>query len=563
MATLSGDLPFIPAYEAPPTYLNAGHTVRSWLLTKDHKRIALLYLFSITFFFAIGGVAATLMRIHLLTPTGLLVEEATYNKLFTLHGVIMVWFFLIPSIPTTLGNFLIPLMIGARDLAFPRLNLFSWYLFIGAGFFVLLALILGGVDTGWTFYTPYSSTFSNSHVTLAVIAIFINGFSSILTGLNFIVTIHTMRAPGMTWFRLPLFCWSHYATSLVMVLATPVLAITLLLVGIEHVFRVGIFDPALGGDPVLMQHLFWFYSHPAVYIMILPAFGVISELVTCFSRKRPFGYEFIAFSSLAIAMIGFLVWAHHMFVANISIYAGMAFSLLSFLVAVPSAIKVFNWTATLYKGSVALDTPMLCALGFIGLFTLGGLTGVMLATLGFDVHVHDTYFVIAHFHYIMVGGSVIAYFGGLHFWWPKITGRMYNEWAGRITAATIFLGFNLTFFPQFVLGYLGMPRRYHSYPPEFQVFNVLSTAGASILAVGYVLPLFYLMWSLKYGRLAGPNPWRATGLEWQTTSPPPKDNFEKMPVVTEEPYAYHKMAPQGMAALGSVAAAEARETGGE
>jgi cytochrome c oxidase subunit 1 len=562
MATISGDLPFIPAYEAPPTYLNAGHTVRSWLLTKDHKRIALLYLFSITFFFAIGGVAATLMRIHLLTPTGLLVEEATYNKLFTLHGVIMVWFFLIPSIPTTLGNFLIPLMIGARDLAFPRLNLFSWYLFISAGFFVLLALILGGVDTGWTFYTPYSSTFSNSHVTLAVIAIFINGFSSILTGLNFIVTIHTMRAPGMTWFRLPLFCWSHYATSLVMVLATPVLAITLLLVGIEHVFRVGIFEPALGGDPVLMQHLFWFYSHPAVYIMILPAFGVISELVTCFSRKRPFGYEFIAFSSLAIAMIGFLVWAHHMFVANISIYAGMAFSLLSFLVAVPSAIKVFNWTATLYKGSVALDTPMLCALGFIGLFTLGGLTGVMLATLGFDVHVHDTYFVIAHFHYIMVGGSVIAYFGGLHFWWPKITGRMYNEWAGRITAATIFLGFNLTFFPQFVLGYLGMPRRYHSYPPEFQVFNVLSTAGASILAVGYVLPLFYLMWSLKYGRLAGPNPWRATGLEWQTTSPPPKDNFEKMPVVTEEPYAYHKMAPQGMASLGSVAVAEARETGG-
>ncbi|MDB5292273.1 MAG: ctaD [Phycisphaerales bacterium] len=560
MATIPGDLPYIPAYEAPKSYLNIAHTVRSWLLTKDHKRIALLYLFSITFFFAIGGIAATLIRIHLLTPSGLLVEEATYNKLFTMHGVIMVWFFLIPSIPTTLGNFLIPLMIGARDLAFPRLNLASWYLFIFSGVFLLLALTLGGVDTGWTFYTPYSSTFSNSHVTLAVLAVFINGFSSILTGLNFIVTIHTMRAPGMTWFRLPLFCWSHYATSLVMVLATPVLAITLLLVGIERVFRVGIFDPSLGGDPVLMQHLFWFYSHPAVYIMILPAFGVISELVTCFSRKHPFGYEFIAFSSLAIAMIGFLVWAHHMFVANISIYAGMAFSLLSFMVAVPSAIKVFNWTATLYKGSVSFDTPMLCALGFIGLFTLGGLTGVMLATLGFDVHVHDTYFVIAHFHYIMVGGSVIAYFGGLHYWWPKMTGRMYPEWPGRIAAATIFLGFNLTFFPQFVLGYLGMPRRYHSYPPEFQVYNVLSTAGASILAVGYALPMFYLLWSLRYGRLAGPNPWRATGLEWQTPSPPPKDNFEKTPVVTEEPYAYYKMAPQGMEALGSVAAAQARET---
>ena len=414
----------------------------------------------------------------------------------------------------------------------------SWYIYILGGVFTLAAAAAGGVDTGWTFYTPYSSIYSNTHVALTVIGIFITGFSSILTGLNFIVTIHTMRAPGMTWFRLPLFVWAHYATSIIFILGTPVIAITLALVALERLFGLGIFNPELGGDPLLFQHLFWFYSHPAVYIMILPGMGVISELITCFSRKRVFGYDFIAFSSLAIAVLGFLVWGHHMFVSGQSVYASMIFSLLSMLVAIPSAIKVFNWTATLYKGSISFDAPMLYALGFIGLFTIGGLTGLFLATLGVDIHVHDTYFVIAHFHYIMVGSAVMAYLGGIHFWWPKMTGRKYPEPLARLAAVIIFLGFNLTFFPQFVLGYLGMPRRYHVYPPEFQVLNVMSTAGASILAVGYVLPLAYLIWSLRYGVVAGMNPWKAKGLEWETPSPPPTDNFEVTPTVVHEAYAY-------------------------
>jgi cytochrome c oxidase subunit 1 len=455
-----------------------------------------------------------------------------------MHGVTMIFFFLIPSIPAVLGNFLIPIMIGARDLAFPRLNLASWYIYMLGGLFTLAAAAAGGVDTGWTFYTPYSSIYSNTHVALTVVGIFVTGFSSILTGLNFIVTIHTMRAPGMTWFRLPLFVWSHYATSIIFVLGTPVIAITLTLVALERLFGLGIFNPELGGDPLLFQHLFWFYSHPAVYIMILPGMGVISELIPCFSRKRIFGYDFVAFSSLGIAVLGFLVWGHHMFVSGQSIYASMIFSLLSMLVAIPSAIKVFNWTATLYKGSISFDAPMLYALGFIGLFTIGGLTGLFLASLGIDLHVHDTYFVIAHFHYIMVGSAVMAYLGGIHFWWPKMTGRKYPEPLARLAAIVIFLGFNLTFFPQFVLGYLGMPRRYHVYPPEFQVLNVMSSAGASILAVGYLLPLVYLIWSLRYGAVAGMNPWKAKGLEWETSSPPPTDNFDTAPIVTQEAYAY-------------------------
>ena len=525
-------------------YLNVSYGVKSWLFTTDHKRIAWLYLLSVTFFFFIGGMAATLLRLELLTPQGDLVQAETYNKLFTMHGVMMIFFFLIPSIPAVLGNFLIPMMIGARDLAFPRLNLTSWYLYMIGGLLAIGAAVAGGVDTGWTFYTPYSSIYSNSHVTLTVCGIFINGFSTILTGLNFIVTVHKMRAPGMTWFRLPLFVWSHYATSIIFILGTPVVAIALALVAIERVFRLGIFDPELGGDPVLFQHLFWFYSHPAVYIMILPGMGVVSELVACFSRKRIFGYSFVAFASLAIAVLGFLVWGHHMFVSGQSIYAGMIFSLLSMMVAIPSAIKVFNWTATLYKGSISLDAPMLYAMGFIGLFTIGGLTGIFLATLAIDVHVHDTYFIVAHFHYIMVGGAVMAYLGGIHFWWPKMTGRLYPEAWARLAAVTIFLGFNLTFFPQFILGYIGMPRRYHAYPPEFQVLNVMSSAGASILAVGYLLPLIYLIWSVRYGAIAGMNPWKATGLEWETPSPPPTDNFDKTPIVTREPYDYARGEPQ-------------------
>jgi len=519
-------------------YLNADYGIRSWLLTVDHKRIALLYLASITLFFFLGGFFAVLIRLELLTPQGDMVQSETYNKLFTMHGVIMVFFFLIPSIPAVLGNFLVPMMIGAKDLAFPRINLLSWYVYIVGGLFTFASIVAGGVDTGWTFYTPYSSTYSNGYVIATGIGVFITGFSSILTGLNFIVTIHKMRAPGLTWFRLPLFIWAHYATSLIMMLGTPVIAITMVLLALERAFHIGVFDPALGGDPVLFQHLFWFYSHPAVYIMILPAMGVVSELISCFSRKYVFGYHFIAFSSLGIAVLGFLVWGHHLFVSGQSAYAGLIFSFLSFLVAIPSAIKVFNWTATLYKGSISYQAPMLYAFGFIGLFAIGGLTGLFLAALGLDVHVHDTYFVVAHFHYIMVGGTVMAYLGGVHFWWPKITGRMYPEGWARFSALVVFLGFNLTFLPQFILGYLGMPRRYHAYPAEFQVLNVMSTAGASILGAGYLLPMIYFLWSLKYGALAGPNPWGATGLEWRTSSPPPTENFKQTPVVTEEPYEY-------------------------
>ncbi len=519
-------------------YLNSSYGLKSWLLTQDHKRIAVLYLITITLFFFIGGAMAVLIRLELLTPGPDLLQSDTYNKVFTMHGIMMIFGFLIPSIPATLGNFLIPMMIGAKDLAFPKINLLSWYIFVVGGLFMFGAMVAGGVDTGWTFYTPLSTQYVNTNVIPTAVGILIAGFSSIFTGLNFIVTIHRMRAPGMTWFRMPLFVWSQYAASLIMVLGTPVLAITLLLVALERGFHIGIFNPQYGGDPVLFQHMFWFYSHPAVYIMILPGMAVISEVIPCFARKRIFGYTAVALSSLAIAVFGFLVWAHHMFVSGISVYSALIFSLVSFLVAIPSAIKVFNWTATMYRGSISFETPMLYAMAFLGLFTIGGLTGLFLAALGVDTHVHHTYFVVAHFHYVMVGGMVLAYLCGLHFWWPKMTGRMYPEAPAKLSALIVFIGFNLTFFPQFVLGYMGMPRRYHAYPPEFQVLNVLSSAGATILAVGLLMPMVYFAWSLKYGKIAGPNPYRATGLEWQTSSPPPTHNFEETPIVTRDPYDY-------------------------
>jgi cytochrome c oxidase subunit 1 len=525
-------------------YLNNGFGLKSWLLTLDHKRIALLYLFTTTFFFIIGGTAAALIRLELLTPAGDLVSSDTYNKLFSIHGIIMVFFFLVPVAPAVLGNFLIPLMIGAKDVALPRLNLFSWYLFAIGGCVELYMMIAGGVDTGWTFTTPLSTHYVNTHVIGAAMGIFIAGFSSILTGINFIVTIHKMRAPGLTWFRLPLFIWSYYATSIIFVLATPVIAISMVLVVVERLTGIGVFDPTKGGDPLLFQHLFWFYSHPAVYVMILPGMGIISEVIACFSRKRVFGYTAVAFSSVAIAVFSFLVWAHHMFIMGISTYSALVFSFFSMLVAIPSAIKVFNWSTTMYKGSITFDTPMLYAFGFIGLFTMGGCTGVMLASLGLDIHLTETYFIVAHFHYVMVGGMVSALMAGLHFWWPKITGRMYPEALGRLAAAILFIGFNFTFFPQFILGYLGMPRRYHSYPPEFQVLNVFSTSGATILAIGYLLPALYFIWSLQYGRIAGSNPWRAAGLEWTTQSPPLKENFLEVPTVTEEAYDYDKIGSQ-------------------
>jgi cytochrome c oxidase subunit 1 len=531
--------PPAPAPKPRPDYLNDAFGVKSWLLTKDHKRIAILYLLTLTVMFFIGGLAITIVRLNLMVPDGGLVDPDTYNKLFTMHGLIMVFFFLVPSIPAVFGNFFLPMMIGAKDMAFPRINLASWYLFIIGGGWTLYAMLAGGVDTGWTLYTPYTTSSSHYNVIPTLVGIVISGFSSIFTGLNFIVTTHRLRAPGLTWWRLPVFVWSTYATSLIFLLAVPVLAMAVILEILERWMGIGVFDPALGGDPLLFQHLFWFYSHPAVYIMVLPGMGVVSEIIPCFARKKLYGYTSVALASFALASLSFLVWAHHMFVAGISMYAALVFSLLSYSVAVPSAIKVFNWTATLYKASITFEAPMLFALAFIALFVAGGMTGLFLASLGMDMHVHDTYFVIAHFHFIMVGGAVSAYMGGLHYWWPKMTGRMYSEWWSKLAAIIIFVGFFFTFLPQYLVGYNGMPRRYHHYAPEFQVWNVMSSAGASILGIGYVLPLLYLLYSLKYGPKAGPNPWHATGLEWQTPSPPPKDNFPETPVVVRGPYEYH------------------------
>lgn len=541
METLSASAVPVTATLPAKHYLNSEHGIKSWLLTLDHKRIAILYLWSTFFFFLVGGTMAALIRLELLTPAGDLLAADTYNKVFSAHGIIMVFFFLVPIAPAVLGNFLIPLMIGAGDVAFPRINLLSWYLFVIGGSIEICMMVFGGVDTGWTFTTPLSTHYLNTNVVAAAMGIFVAGFSSILTGLNFIATIHRMRAPGMTWFRLPLFIWSYYSTAIIFVLATPVIAITLVLVVLERVTGIGVFDPTKGGDPLLFQHLFWFYSHPAVYVMILPGMGIMSEVIACFCRKRVFGYTAVAFSSVAIAVFSFFVWAHHMFIMGISSYSALVFSLMTMLVAVPSAIKIFNWSTTMYKGSISFDTPMLYALGFIGLFTIGGLTGVFLASMGLDIHLTETYFVVAHFHYVMVGGMVSAFMAGLHFYWPKITGRMYPESLGRVAAVILFTGFNLTFFPQFILGYLGMPRRYWAYPPEFQTLNVMSSAGASILAIGYALPILYLVWSLKYGKIAGPNPWRATGLEWTVQSPPVTENFLERPVVDFEAYDYERV----------------------
>lgn len=529
-----------PAPRPKHNYLTNGHSIKSWLLTEDHKRIAMLYLISVSFFFFLGGIAAGIVRYELTSPAGNVLESETYNKMFTAHGAIMVFLFLLVAIPAVFGNFLLPLMIGARDLAFPRLNLFSWYLYSAGGTLVLLSMITGGVDAGWTFYTPYSSLYSNGNVSLCLVGVFLGGFSSITTGVNFLVTTHKMRAPGMTWFRLPLFVWAHYATAVVMMLGTPVVAITLLCVVFERTFKLPIFSPELGGDPVLFQHMFWFYSHPAVYIMILPAFGVISELMTAFSRKRVFGYHMIAFSSLAIAFLGFLVWGHHMFVSSQSMYQGVVFSLITFLLAVPSAIKVFNWTATMWKGNVVLASPMIYAIGFQGLFLIGGLTGLFLACMGTDVHLTATYFIVAHFHYVMVGGTIMGFMGALHFWWPKMTGRIYSESIAQWNAILVFIGFNLTFFPQFVMGWMGMPRRYHYYyfAPEYQPYHIMSTLGASALAVGFAVPFFYLTKSLFTGKKASDNPWNAHGLEWATTSPPPTENFSYKVIITDDVYDY-------------------------
>jgi cytochrome c oxidase subunit I len=533
-------------------YLTSGKGLLSWVFTVDHKRIGVMYLFAVMFFFLIGGLFALLVRIELFNPEASLFQSGDdYNKAFTLHGAIMVFLFIIPAIPAALGNFVMPLMLGVKDVAFPKLNLASFHIYVLGALVLVYSIVSGGVDTGWTFYTPYS-TDTGTAVIAATGGAFILGFSSILTGVNFVTTIHKMRAPGQTWMKLPLLVWALYSTSLIQILATPVLAITLLLLIIERTFKIGIFDPALGGDPVLFQHFFWFYSHPAVYIMIVPAFGVISEILTVHSKRHIFGYAAVAYSSVAIAVISFLVWGHHMFVSGQSELAGTVFSFLTFAVAVPTAIKVFSWTATLYKGKISYNTPMMYGLSFLFLFSIGGLTGVFLGTLATDVHLHDTYFVVAHFHYVMMGGTVISLLGGIHHWWPKIWGRMYNETLGMIGCALVFVGFNVTFFSQFVMGSRGMPRRYHTYLPEFTLWHQLSTIGSLILAAGLFLTLFYLVHSLFWGKKADANPWGGKSLEWHTASPPITQNFVGQPVCNEGPYDFDEQ--EGSRALGGLPA---------
>ncbi|MGQ9916482.1 MAG: cytochrome c oxidase subunit I [Bryobacteraceae bacterium] len=530
-------------------YLEEPKGLWSWLTTVDHKRIGLMYMWSVLFFFLVGGLLALLIRLELLTPKQTIMDAETYNRVFTLHGAIMTFLVIIPAIPAALGNFALPLLLGAKDVAFPRLNLTSLYIYwIGAAMAVA-TLALGGVDTGWTFYTPYSTT-TGGGVTLMVLAAFVLGFSSIFTGVNFIATIHKLRAPGMGWFEMPLFCWGMYATALIQILATPVLGITLLLIVMERVLGVGIFDPQLGGDPVLFQHFFWFYSHPAVYIMILPAMAVISEVIPTFSKKTIFGYKAIAFSSVAIALLGFLVWAHHMFVAGMSLFAGAIFSFLTFFIAIPSAIKVFNWIATMWRGSISLEAPMLFAISFLLIFTIGGLTGLFLAALSTDVHLHDTYFVVSHFHYVMAGSNLIAMLAGMHYWWPKMYGRLYNKKLAAISAGIIFVGFNLTFLPQFVLGSRGMPRRYFNYLPQFQDLHVASTIGSWVLAAGLFLTAAYLLASFRQPKGMAANPWGGRTLEWETSSPPPPHNFTGQPVLQHGPYDYRpEPAPVGVREL--------------
>ena len=529
-----------------------------WMTTIDHKKIGVMYLFGVMAAFAVGGVAALMMRAELWTPvhtvqnaageavtTGreIFSTNSAYNKAFTLHGAMMVFVFIIPSIPASLGNFFLPLMIGAKDVAFPKLNLFSWYIYVIGALFAVASILLGGVDTGWTFYTPYSEQAADyGRVIAMTLAVFILGFSSIFTGLNFIVTTHKLRAPGMGWFDMPLFVWAIYATAIIQVLATPVLGVTVLLLTLENVFKIGIFNPAYGGDPVLFQHFFWFYSHPAVYIMILPGMGVMSELIAVHARKRIFGYKFVAFSSLGIAAVSFLVWGHHMFTAEGQL-ASAIFSGLTFLVAIPSAIKVFNWTATLYKGSIALTTPMAYALIFLFLFSIGGLTGLFLGALSVDMHLHDTYFVVAHFHYVMMGGTVMAFLGGIHHWWPKMFGKLYNERWALLGAALVFIGFNMTFFTQFILGAKGMPRRYATYVDEFQGLHQLSTVGSWILALGLLIHLAVFAMSLFGGKKAPPNPWGGLSMEWETASPPIEHNFHHEPVLRHHPYDYDNIIP--------------------
>jgi cytochrome c oxidase subunit I len=518
-------------------YLRADRGVLSWLLTKDHKRIALMFYVGVLVFLMVGGVFALVLRTELLTPEKTFINAMTYNQMFTLHGVVMVWLFMIPAIPAVFGNFVLPIMLGAKDLAFPRINLASFYVYVASALILLGAMLAGGADTGWTFYVPYSAT-SPTAVTWMGVGVFVNGVSSIMTALNFVVSTHTLRAKGLAWHRLPLFVWAIYATSVIILFATPVLGMSLTLVALDHGFGLGIFDPRYGGDPVLFQHIFWFYSHPAVYIMILPAFGVISEVVCSFSHRQPASYRAIAYSSIGIAFVGFFTWGHHMFVAGMSEFDAGIFGALSMFVGIFSAIKVFTWVATLRGGSISFATPMLYFLWFLFLFVFGGMTGIAVATQSLDVHWHDTYFVVAHFHFIMVGGTLTSFLAAAHYWFPKMFGKLYDERVGLLTSVAVFIGFVLTFLPQFLLGNAGMPRRYYSYPAQYQWLHVLSTGGAWLLGAALLLALLNLLVALKWGKQAPPNPWGSRSFEWLTASPPSKHNFDETPVIERMPYDY-------------------------
>jgi cytochrome c oxidase subunit 1 len=527
----------VPVEGPPKNYLNCETTISSWLLTRDHKRVGIMFLVLVTLALFLGGMFALVLRFEHLTPGPTFIDAMTYNRMFTLHGVVMIFLFMIPALPSAFGNFVLPLMLGAEDVAFPRLNLSTVYIYLLGASLALYGMIHGGADTGWTFYTPYSAM-TPTKVWPILMGAFTLGFGSILTGLNFIVTIHTMRAEGLTWDRLPLFVWATYATSIIQILATPVLAITLALVTVENLLGVGIFDPSRGGDPVLFQHFFWFYSHPAVYIMILPAMGVISEVVSAFSHKNIFGYKAIAYSSLGIALVGFFAWGHHLFVSGQSTLDAGVFSVISMLVGVFTAIKVFNWVGTLYKGSISFKTPFAYLCGFLYFIVFGGMTGVALATVSLDAHWHDTYFVVAHFHFIMVGATLMAFLAALHYWFPKMFGRTYPEGWGLVSAVLIILGFNATFIPQFLMGNYGMPRRYYNYPDRFQWLHVASTMGSTLLFFGFLIILTYVIIALVWGTRSVPNPWGSRGYEWRTLSPPPKTNFIHRPVFTNGPHEY-------------------------
>ena len=503
----------------------------------DHKVIAIQYLVTSFFFYFIGGAMAEAVRTELATPDPDFVSPELYNQLFTLHATVMIFLWIVPA-GAAFANYLIPLMIGAEDMAFPRLNAVAFWMIPPGGLLLLSSFFVGAPQAGWTSYPPLSLVSGKWGQEIWILSLLILGTSSILGAINFLTTLLTMRIPDMDIHSMPLFCWAMLATSALILVSTPVLAAALILLSFDLIVGTNFFNPAGGGDPIVYQHMFWFYSHPAVYIMILPFFGVISDVLPVHARKPIFGYRAIAYSGLAISFLGLIVWAHHMFTSGTPGWLRMFFMATTMLIAVPTGIKVFGWCATIWGGKISLNSSMLFGMGFVATFVIGGLSGVMLASVPFDIHVHDTYFVVAHLHYVLFGGSVLGLFSGVYHWFPKMTGRMVNETLGRIHFALTFIGLNLTFLPMHQLGLLGMNRRIALYDPQYQPLNLLCTIGSYILAVSTIFFIINVLWSVNKGKQAGRNPWRALTLEWQTTSPPAIENFEEEPVLWAGPYEY-------------------------